>query len=237
MSVALVVATASLYAAQYSDRSALSVRHTRMMVHEYGGCLLKKQHKRASAAILANVDNGQLMERYPALIDGKCIPTPIGLTTRVRFNGDQFRYALADALVRREFATQPAPNLEAVAPLGHQAPSPPLKVNAKGKQLSEREYQQALEGFRRSEAFSYLSRYGECVVRIDPVTSRALLLTDPESAQEESQFAAMSKALSTCVQEGSTLKFNKMSLRGTVAVNYYRLAVAARQQSAAGGAR
>jgi hypothetical protein len=237
MTMLLAALSVALVAGQAKEKSDASYAETRAMVHQYGTCLLKTQQKRASAAILANLDNAELMKRYPQLIDGACMPTAIGQVVRVSFAGDQFRYALADALIRKEFSGQTAPDLEVVGRLDHRVPTPPSRLNAKGKPLSDRAYQRALDAYLRMEAFSYLSRYGECVVRVDPASAHSLLVTLPESAEEEAQFAAMSKALSTCVQEGSTLKFNKMSLRGTVAVNYYRLAVAARQQSAAGGAR
>ena len=77
------------------------------------------------------------------------------------------------------------------------------------------------------QGFSYLSRYGECVVRADPAGSRALLAAKPETPEEASRFAALRLALATCLPEGHTLEFGKLALRGTIAVNYYRLAKAA----------
>ena len=49
-------------------------------------------------------------------------------------------------------------------------------------------------------------------------------MTTPGSAQETAQFGAMTTAFATCLPEGQTLAFGKLALRGTVAINYYRLA-------------
>jgi hypothetical protein len=54
----------------------------------------------------------------------------------------------------------------------------------------------------------------------------------PNSPEEASQFAAMQQSLGACLPAGQQLKFGKLDLRGTIAVNYYRLA-----KAAAGAAR
>ena len=145
---------------------------------------------------------------------------------KVRFTGDHFRYALADALVRRQLAALPAPALDAVPRLTHHEPTEPLRTDKKGKPLSAKKYQQALDNYKEAQAFAYLSRYGECVVRVNPAAARALLLTEPTSAAETAQFSAMSTALGNCLPEGQSLAFGKLALRGTIAINYYRLAKA-----------
>jgi hypothetical protein len=65
------------------------------------------------------------------------------------------------------------------------------------------------------------------VVRVNPAAARTLLLTRPESAEEKAAFATMNLAFATCLPEGVTMSFGKTALRGTVAMNYYRLAKAA----------
>ena len=228
MTIALA-ALIALAAAAPAEKSEYSAAETRRMIDEYGACIVKKQAARASQAILENVDNSLLLRKYRRLIDGTCLPLPKGATLEARFAGDQYRYALADALVRRELAAAPAPTLDAIARLDHRDPGePPSRVDAKGRPLKEKANQEALEGYQRARAFTYLSRYGECVVRVDPAAARALLLTKPESAEESAQFAAMQTALGSCLPEGETLKLGKLSLRGTIAINYYRLAHAAR---------
>lgn len=208
--------------------SAMSTHDTRVMIRSYGDCVVKRQPRRAAEAIIANVGSTELMRKYPQLIEGACVPNvQRGQQVKVRFEGDQYRYALADALVRTELSDRPAPNLDEVPRLDHREPAEPARVDAKGKPISEKKYQAALREYEERKAFSTLSMFGECVVRQDPASARALLLTEPESSAESAQFAAMEKPFGMCVAEGQSLSFGKLALRGTIAMNYYRLANAA----------
>lgn len=208
--------------------SDMSAHDTRLMIRSYGDCVVKQQPRRAAEAIVGNLNGNDLMRKYPQLIDGTCVPNvQRGQVVKVRFQGDQYRYALADALVKAELATQPVPSVATVPRLSHREPTEPSRVTPSGKRLSEKKYQEAMRDYEQREAFSVLSRYGECVVRADPAAARALLLTEPESPEEAAQFAAMQTALGTCVEEGQKVSLGKLTLRGTIAVNYYRLARAA----------
>lgn len=85
--------------------------------------------------------------------------------------------------------------------------------------------------FAKQNALAWLSRYGECVVRQDPVNSRYWLLTPPNIPEEASRIKALQPAFGACLSNG-TMKFNRIMMRGTVAVNYYRLAMATVVQGA-----
>jgi hypothetical protein len=225
MILAFVLTAAAASVAQDTD---LPAGETRRLVHNYGECIVSRQHKRASQAILDNVSNSELIRRYPRLIDGHCLPRQRGSVLKARFQGDQYRYALADALVRREFSTALAPDFESVPRLYHRgAGLAPSRTGPNGEPLKEAEYRKLVEDFERDQAFTYVSRFGECVVRTNPAGSRALLLTDPDTPDETARFAALQIAFGTCVPEGRSLSFGKLALRGTIAVNYYRLATAA----------
>ena len=214
-------------------QSDLQATETRRLLHSYGACVVKRQEARAAQAIVANITNSELIRRYGSLIDGTCLPPRKGSMLQVRFQGDQYRYALADALVRKQFAATPAPVLDTVPRLQHRDPgTPPARVNAKGKRLKERQYQSALRDFEAEQAYSYLSRYGECVVRVNPAAARDLLLSEPGTAQENQRFAALRIPFGTCLPEDQKLSLGKQALRGTIAINYYRLARAAGQGGA-----
>ena len=154
----------------------------------------------------------------------------------MRFTGDLYRYALADALVNRELAASSPPALESVPGLEHRDPGqPPREVDDKGRKLGKRKLEAARQSFNRDVAYAFLSHYGECAVRADPASAKALLVTKPDSEEESSRFAALVPTFSRCLPEGRTLRFGKVALRGSVAINYYRLAHAAR--ATVGGAR
>lgn len=225
----VLLAAATLAAAAEPPKSDFPASEVRRLVHEYGRCIVKRHPERASEAILSNVAGATFARDYSRLIDGACMPRQGRAGLQARFQGDQFRYALADALVQRELAGLPAPVLEPVPLLDHRDPGePPSRLDSKGRPLSAAKYQAALEGYDRAKGFTYLSRYGECVVRMDTAASRALLLTEPASPQEGEQFTALNRALGTCLPEGATMRFGRLALRGTIAINYYRLATAAR---------
>jgi len=233
MSIALLLALAAPAPAQRSDYSP---RDTRRAIEEYGRCIVGKQHDLAAAAIARNVDNATLMRNYSQLIDGRCMPLPpLGSTIKVRFMGDQFRYALADGLVHKDLLRAPAPAVGVLPQLDHREPTPPPRVDKKGRPLSEAKYAAALEGYRQAQAFAYVSRFGECVVRANPEGARALLGTTADSPEETAAFATLSNALGNCLESGQKIELSKVALRGTIAVNYYRLATVARSLASAGG--
>ena len=217
--------TASFAAAQ----SDYSTAETRALMHSYARCVVDKRPAKAAEAILRNADNSTILREYRSVVIGECLASLVKRTTEMRFGGDLYRYALADALVSREFAGQPVPDLDRVARLGHREPgAAPAPVAPNGKRLSKRKYEAALKEYHEDVAYSFLSKYGECVVRAGPAGSKALLMTTPDSAPEALAFKALQPALARCLAEGQTLAFGKVALRGTIAINYYRLAHAAR---------
>jgi hypothetical protein len=206
-----------------------SSKEVRPLMQAYADCVVRRQPARASEAVLANLGNEALLKNYQELIIGECLVRQTHAESQMRFKGDLYRYALAEALFKRELAAQPALDLSAAPKLDHRAPGPaPQPVDAKGHKLSKRRYEEAVAGYRQQVAFAFLSKYGECVVRQAPVEARALLLTKADSGEETGRFGLLRPALAACMPEGHTISFGRVALRGTVAINYYRLAHAAR---------
>ena len=83
-------------------------------------------------------------------------------------------------------------------------------------------------GFEKAKVMGALSRYGECVVRRDPNDSRLWVLTPPDSPDEDGRIDALRPFFGACLKDGK-VAFSKATLRGAVALNYYRLAHAPRQ--------
>jgi hypothetical protein len=214
ISVVAISLTASSTA--FAD-TVFSTQETRQIVYKYGACAVKHHAGGASKAVLRNVDNLTLLNHYSALIDRDCL-APGG---RLAFPGDYYIYALADALVARELTTAPVPDLSNVPPLERRS------IPAFAELRRKFGYDAALEATKNAEIFGPLNDYGECVVRRSPAKAKALLMTEPESATEPSRFEALESALSACAPEDKTMKLTKLILRGTIALNYYRLAQAA----------
>jgi hypothetical protein len=222
---ALAAAWGALVAAAPANESDASTKETRAMMHAYAKCVVKRQGAKASEALLADIDNSEILRRYRMLVIGDCLARQVVSTTRMRFGGDLYRYALADALVNAEFANKPPIDVELLPRLEQRkAGEPPRETGPDGKKLSKRKYQEALDDYHQSVGYSFLANYGECIVRLNAPAAHALLLTEPDSTEESARFAALKPALANCLPEGQTLRFGKVSLRGSIAVNYYRLA-------------
>jgi len=102
----------------------------------------------------------------------------------------------------------------------------------KPKELAELQKQRERDGLER-----LLSIFGECIVRADPAAALQLVVTKPSSAEENQAFDAMNGALASCLVSGQKLEFSKGALRGTIAMNLYRLARAPRVQAKAAQAK
>jgi hypothetical protein len=175
--------------------------------------------------LLANIDNETLLKKYSQLIIGQCLVQETHASSKMSFKGDLYRYALADALFRREFAAQPVADLAAAPAIAQREPGPePQPVDGKGRKLSKQRYRAAVKDHEMQVAFAFLSRYGECVVRHAPADSKALLMAKPDSAEEWARFTALQPVFSACMPEGHTVRLGRVALRGSIAINYYRLA-------------
>jgi hypothetical protein len=228
----LVVAALAVSAAAapvFAFQSDYSTKETRALMHAYAKCVVGRKPAKASQALLRNVDNGTILREYRALIIGECLVRETSMDAQMSFKGDLYRYALADALVNRELAAQDPPDLSMLPRLDHNEPGEaPREVTPAGKKLSKKKFEDAKKGYDQGVAYAFLSKYGECVVRLEPRGSKALLLTAPDSQEETAGFVTLRAALSTCMPEGSTVRFGRTALRGSIAINYYRLAHAAR---------
>jgi hypothetical protein len=217
-----------------------SATETRLIQQRYGDCVIQDNAREARAFILDHMNNsrntptGRLVEK---LNNGPCLYKAAGnLPGRMQMPGDTMRYALADSLIRRELLSgSPLGDVSGIAPLAHPVVDAdaimksPVAVGGKDGQL-ERERRLAV-----AQAVTAMSQLGECVVRRSPTQALQLFRTNVGSAEETTAFSALNPAISACVPAGSTVELTKASLRGTIGVNYYRLANAPRSATAAQG--
>ena len=223
----LLILTASGAQAQGGPKETAQVRK---LMADYARCVVKARRDSASEAIISNANNSTIMKRYPELISGDCLGRTGG-SVQMSFGGDLYRYALADALVNTSFAAQGETSFADRLPLAH-LPYPDRAAFdtelAATKNKRKRKREEMQNNFDKGLAIAWLSRYGECVVRRDPVKARLWILTPPEVPEETSRINDLRPTFAACMNEG-TMKFSKATMRGTTAINYYRLAMATKQ--------
>lgn len=223
----IAVATALVFLSTASTAAPggdYSVETVRRIAYQYAKCVVWKQAQAASDALLSDIGNDEITKRYSSLLDGDCLARFTQDDVELSFPGDLYRYALADALVAREFANKPMPDLSNVPPLERRSlPKPPATPSPDAKKSERVRYEKAERAYDQVHSSRVLRDYGECVVRTNPAGARDLLLTEPDSAGETADFGALRPALEHCLQQG-TVAFTRLILRGTIALNFYRLA-------------
>ncbi|EQA96954.1 hypothetical protein FHS51_001302 [Sphingobium wenxiniae] len=226
-----VLATLGMAVPAYADKAREDAR-ARKIMYDYARCVVKIRHDRAAEAIIANADNSTILKEYPDLINGACLGKTGGMGTQMTFGGDLYRYALADALVNADYSKKHEIDFSNRLPLAHIRSDTPAELDAKLAGVkSKRKRAEILEENKETAAIGWVSRYGECVVREDPIRARFWLLTPPDSPEETSRIDDLRPIFAHCLPEG-TMNFNRVTMRGTVAINYFRLANATPQQTA-----
>jgi hypothetical protein len=201
---------------------------SRLVLGEFAKCIVRRKHDDAARVVLdAQADLGK--ERADGLFISDCMPD----RSRMRANATQIRYGLAEALTLAD-AKSLSFDFARTAPLVHRPfvdrPMPadvaadPRRVAGWNAVAAER------------STYAVLSPFGECVVRAAPAQSLAVLRTRVETPEEDAALKAVFPVLGSCLGKGSALRLNKFVMRGTLALNLYRLARAPRI-AAAGGAQ
>lgn len=213
---------------------------SRQTIVEFARCVITRHRREAADYVLRKTPRvwqiSSSAERR--LGDRDCIPrtsTREDAQALLKMHKDeQLRPALAEALVREEFATFEANLINTAQPLEYgklvdSLWAPDACRKCRGQQLKDFEQARA-----RSNVLMAPLVFGECVVRTDPASAHRLLIIEPGSSEETSILNALQPALSNCVADGARLNTNRRAVREVVALNYYRLAHAPRVQTAAG---
>ena len=201
---------------------------SRAVMAEFARCVVRRKHDAAAEVVL---DPAQQLgsEDNKGLFVSDCMPSG----SRMRAKAVQMRYGLAEALVRSDMESAPA-DLALVAPLQRLAfVDRPMPADVAADPERVAGWQAFAEA---AQSYAALAPLGECVVRADPAGSLALLKTPVESEEEMAAVGALAPVLPGCVKKGQKLSFNRFNLRGTIALNLYRLARAPRVAASSSGA-
>jgi hypothetical protein len=214
---------------------------TRKVGALFAECVVKRKPREARAFVLYDPSSDWYKERdgirlMAKVTDGDCLVAAANATGGImmKFPNDTMKYVLADALFRAELENSPPlGDLKQVPPLEHPVFNASDFEPKPGKNAGSKQLAKLAENRDRQFSKMVFSQFGECVVRNDPRNSQRLLQTKVVTPEENAAFGALKGALSACVQENSTVTLNKMTVRGTVAYNYYRLAQHIRPAGAA----
>ncbi len=198
---------------------------TRLLTREFLVCVIRRRPAEAQAVLLSRLDNAEIIERYPKLLEATCMPGRVrGSGLQLILVGDEVRYGLADALIMQEYYTALPTNIGLAAPLVHRE-LPVDETQIRKTKEFRKKGEAVIEDARRSaKASRILSEFGECAVRSNPPAAHRFLLTEPESADESQAFQAVKSFIGPCLVQWQLLQTDLPKLRGTMAYNFYRLA-------------
>lgn len=217
---------------QKIEKTRYNDSEVRRVQAKFGACVVKKRHDAARRYLLEHATeksaDRERLKLISVLADGDCLVEASKATSDVQMKlpGDTMRYALAEAMIRADFSQQRPASFVNVPRLAQ----PELDETDYALKPRERPRPARLAELKknRSEGLItiFLASFGECVVRSSPAMSRALLDSVAGSIEESSQFSALSETLGSCIGVDGQFRLNKSNTRGSVAMNYYRLASA-----------
>jgi hypothetical protein len=213
-------------------------KETREIQAKFGECAVKKNPASARRMVLdVNLSDPAWTRTFERVADRHCLvgKIPAHNWVRMTFPLDTMRYLLADALVRREFHSAVPPSIANAAPLEQPTfGQPRFQFHVSKYKVGRSDQQRASQEVRLGLIF--VTQFGECVARAHPGKSHALLMTQPASVEEGTVFQQLTPEFAACLPSGQKLEFNKATLRGTIAMNFYRLAHAPRVTATPAGA-
>ena len=224
MALGLILAVPSVGFADPLREKDFSLKETRALVSIYANCVVQYEPRLAWKVVRENPNGETIKKRYSNIYQLGCNHKSKVQVAYMRFSGDTFYYALAEALFRRDLSETPLAGLAAVPALTHRkARAFDLsRIAESGDDATD-----VLKSRNDQLAAEFLSPYGECIVRAAPEPARKLLQTPASSAYETAGFTLIQPALAQCLPPGTQLKFSKMAIRGAIAFAYVRLADAA----------
>ena len=214
------------------SRDASAEAHDYM--REYARCMVAGNDRTALNLVNSTIDASEFERRFPQLVGHDIIAVPrcerlvIPRGIKINFDGEPLRFALAEALVEKHWKAGSLTSFDAVAPLPLIDVEPRAQVETRLASVSGSARRSRLQAdYERSVIVAWLFQFGECVVRSDPLASKAWILSAQGSVKETSVRGRMGPALGACLATGEKLSFNSDVLRGTITVSYVRLATAA----------
>ena len=236
--ILLALSAALALAASAAADDEWDSKEVREVQAKFGQCVVKKSAAAARKMVLTpDLEGGEWRRTMSRVGDGDCLlkATESNNGVQMKFPSNTLRYTLADALVRSEFRAGTLPSIKDTAPLEQPKFDESKYELEPGKKPTKGQLEKLSESRDKRIALIFLAEFGECVARANPAKSHAMLMAQPDTVEENMAFKALMPEFASCLAAGEQLKFNKSTLRGTLALNYYRLAHAPRAAATAAG--
>lgn len=221
---ALTLVFAVIQSASAAPSANLTNVERRTLASAYAKCIATKHPALVREYVLQAGTSKQRDDRFRKLADWKCNPSSSSReVSSLYFSSSAALYIFAENLLQSE-QLPAANNFANVALLTHPEPMKMESYKASGR-LSKEDYAKMVE---RSIGEAAISQIGECVVRAATSNSRELLNTVIGSEEEYAAIQTILPVAGTCIKDGS-IKLKPEHIRGTIALNLYRLTVASMQ--------
>jgi hypothetical protein len=217
----------------------------RKSMADYGTCIVKWEPVKTRDFVLSGGFINRRDSAENVLLSRECLPGEeiirAGLAAqggtasraRLRLPDVMIRWAIAGALFERDAAKMTQTNFAAVPQLAYEMPFPVRTTTKDGDPIPAERIAEQQKRFDEKASDVAIAKVGECVARADGAGTRAALLTPIDTAAELGALKALAPALGNCLPKGQTIGFDRMSLRGSLAVAFYRLASTTQSNGAA----
>ncbi|MEJ6008952.1 hypothetical protein [Novosphingobium aquae] len=206
----------------------------RKFLADYGACIAKREPELAHKAVVSGANFNRESPEGKRLKQRECMDEDLLANTasgfqgrlRMRLDDDTYRGVIAEALVGKSAKALSIDGLKAVAILTYDEPRPLRMTYPDGKPVPEEKLARQRAAIARKTEATLMGKLGECVVRIAPEQSRTVLGTALETPAELQSLNALGPMLGQCVKAGETVSLDRISVRGALAIAYYRLSQA-----------
>ena len=194
----------------------------REVLAKFAACLVDAKAELARQAVLEDWD-GRTQGYRDLLTERRCARGRV-----FQFHASVLKSAMAGELAKRELGPIDVQLVPAAPPLSYKMPEPVSKVDGQGKALSDMKVKRQEEAVARKLHWVIINQFGECVVRANPAAVPPLLNASVALDAEMAAIKAFGEQMPACLPKGVKLELDRSTMRNSITLAYYRLAMAAR---------
>jgi hypothetical protein len=225
---------AALVSAPLSAAEPPTQQQIRKFLAEYGTCIAKREPELSQKAVLSGANFRRDSAEGKRLMQAECVNPELLRNAaegfagrlRMRFDDDTYRGVIAEALIAKTGATLNAAALPAIPVLTYDEVRPLRTVDRDGKAIPEEGLARQRAAIARKTQANLMGKLGECVVRQAPAEARTALMSAIDTPGELAALNGLGPTLGQCIKAGETVSLDRISVRGALAIAYFRLSQA-----------